>query len=172
MSEMATRGRSFGFLLTLAALATGCGGDDGGGGGGGGTGGGGSIDACSIVTQADASALFGQPAEKDASGSPNVPGMAGECLWSWSDASANSHLLQFRVWNGEAYYSPGANAEPFAIGDKGAVSTDPTWGVDVTWLKGDTVGTLAYSTVGNVPDATTKVEAVKTLALSAAAKMP
>lgn len=162
------RDETIGVLLTLALLATGCGGDEGGNGGGGGSN---KIDACAVVTADDASSLFGQPAEKD-SGAPSVdPALMGECLWSWADADANSHLLQFRVWKGEEYYTPSNNAEPFAIGDKGVVKSDPVWGVDVQWLQGDKAADLSYSTVGSVPKAETKIDAVKALALATAAKL-
>lgn len=162
------RGLSIGSAM-FALASAGCGDDSGQSGGGGG--GNDKIDACAIVTQSDATALFGQPAEKD-TGAPSVdPALRGECQWSWQDAQANSHTLQFRVWKGESYYSPGSKAEPFAIGDKGVVEADPVWGVDVQWVQGDSVGDLSYSTVGSVPDATTKVDAVKTLALSAASKL-
>jgi len=170
------REKAFGAWVCAAStalFAVGCGGDGGGGGGGGGVGGGGSnkVDACTIVTAADATALFGQTAVKE-SGAPSTdPALLGECQWGWSDPSANSHTLQFRVWEGASYYVPGSKAEPFAIGDKGAVESDPTWGVDVQWMKGDKVADLNYSTVGITPDASAKVDAVKALALSAAGKI-
>ncbi|MBK8995540.1 MAG: hypothetical protein IPM35_07315 [Myxococcales bacterium] len=162
------RDKTIGVLLALALSATGCGGDEGGNGGGGGSN---KIDACAVVTADDASSLFGQTAEKE-SGAPSVdPALLGECQWGWADANANSHTLQFRVWEGEQYYVPGSKAEPFAIGDKGVVESDPTWGVDVSWVQGNKVADLSYSTVGISPDATTKLDAVKALALSASAKL-
>jgi hypothetical protein len=156
-------------LVVVGALSVACGGDEGGSGGGGGSK---KLDACAIVTQSDATALFGQPAEKGASGSPAIdPAMLGECLWEWQNAVADSHLLQFRVWEGAGYYNPDTKAVPFAIGDEGAVHSDPSWGVDVQWKQGDRIGDLSYFTVGAVPKAMTKVEDVKALALSAAAKL-
>ncbi|MBI3206481.1 MAG: hypothetical protein HYZ29_33400 [Myxococcales bacterium] len=160
----------------LFVLATACGGGDSGGGGGGntgGTGGGGQVlDACAIVTQSDADQLFGKPAEKGKPSASPDPALLGECVWQWEDAEANSHLLQFSAWEGESYYQPSAKATPFAIGDKGVIEVGGGLvGVDIQWLQASRVYDLSYFTVGKVPDATTRVDAVKALALQTATKL-
>ncbi|MBK7579096.1 MAG: hypothetical protein IPI67_02725 [Myxococcales bacterium] len=159
---------SLGLPLAVALLAMGCGGDEGGKGGGGGSN---KIDACAIVTESDATALFGQTASKDTGAQIVDPALRGECLWSYQNANNDSHLLQFRVWQGQKYYVPGTNAEPFDIGDEGAVDMGALIGVDVQWLQGESAASLSYSTVGNVPGATTKLAEVKALALATAAKL-
>lgn len=157
--------------LALCSLSTGCGGDDGGGGGGGGAA---SIDACAIVTQADATALFGAEAGTFTSSGPAtpIPGMRGECLWDYDYPDYSSQLLQFRVWDKE-YYSEPTGAEAFSIGEQGYVAKGPFESVDVGWVQGEIAGDLSYSTTGpSAPDASLKKEQVKALATAAAGKLP
>lgn len=155
---------------SLLSLATACGGDESGGGGGGGNPK--KIDACAIVTQADASQLFGVPATPGKPSGAVDPALIGECIWEWQDSQANSHLLQFYVWEGEDYYEPSAASTPFAIGEKGVIDVSGGLiGVDIHWLQTGKVADLSYFTVGNVPDELTKVDEVKALALAASAKL-
>lgn len=117
--------------------------------------------ACDLVTQADASALFGQPA------SPQTgyqgAAMFDQCLWTWDTETANQ-LLQFSIWDVRAY-SPPEDSEPIALGQQGFVRVHPLAGVDVGWIQDDRMISLAYSTVGaEVPRAETKAEQVKELA--------
>ncbi len=161
--------KTIGVLLTLALSATACGGDKSGNGGGGGSN---KIDACAVVTVDDASTLFGQPATKDTGAQVTDPALLGECLWTYETPAADSHLLQFRVWDGKSYYNPGSKSEPFVVGDQGAIQVDSYLGVDIAWLSGERAVELSYSTVGNVPDATTKVAEMKALALATDSKLP
>ena len=58
------------------------------------------------------------------------------------------------------------------IGDKGVIEVGGGLvGVDIQWLQAGRVYDLSYFTVGNVPDATTRVDDVKALALAASAKL-
>ncbi len=132
----------------------------------------GKVDACRIVTQEDATALFGNPASPD-TGTPVLdPNMLGECLWTWDSESSNQ-LLQFRVWNGTMYYGEAPDdAQPMDLGEQAYVRTHPIAGVDVAWVQGGKTVTLSYSKVGpDVPDPRTKSEAVQQLARKAAAQL-
>lgn len=124
-------------------------------------------DACKIVTQEDASKLFGKPAVRD-EGVPVVdPNMKSECIWTWDSPDADNQLLQFRVWNGTAYYAETGDSftKPIDLGEKGHIRVHEFAGVDVEWLQDGKTISLSYSTVGKgVPDPTTKVEEVKQLA--------
>jgi len=133
---------------------------------------GGSIDACDMVTQQDATKLFGQPAVKEKSDTLVLDAnMLGECLWSY-DAELGSQLIQFRIWNGEQYYGPTPNSQPFDIGDKGTITVSEFAGVDIEWVQDGKTVTLSYFTTGSgVPDATTKAEEVKALARQASDKL-
>lgn len=125
-----------------------------------------SVDACAIVTQADATALFGQPAVRQDGPKITVPIMSGECIWTW-DAEAANQLLQFRIWNTERAYggSEGELKQPLGLGDRGFVRAHPQGGVDIEWVQGGRMIGLSYSKVGSaVPNPSTKVEAMKELA--------
>lgn len=161
---------TMGCALALTALALGvgaCGGEGGNEGGSGGSGGG-SFDACAVVTQADADALFENAASKETGTPITDPNLLGECLWGWQDASANSELLQFRVWNGAEYYgTPPADSQAYAIGDKGYVRVDSIAGIDIAWVQGSRTVNLSFSKVGTPPDPATKLDGVKALAQKA-----
>jgi hypothetical protein len=154
----------------LLSLATACGGDESSGGGGGGNPK--KIDACAIVTQTDAEQLFEVSATLGKPSGAVDPALIGECVWEWEDSQANSQLLQFYVWEGASYYNPSKNSTPFAIGEKGSIDVSGGLiGVDVHWLQAGKTVDLSYFTVGSVPDANTKVDEVKALALAAATKL-
>lgn len=125
-----------------------------------------SVDACALVTQADATALFGQPAARQASATGAVPMMIGECLWTW-DAETANQLLQFRVWSSTQGYSRPADefTTDLTLGERAHVRAHPQGGVDVEWVQGGRMFTLSYSKVGSaVASPTTKTEAVVALA--------
>lgn len=132
-----------------------------------------SVDACEVVDQEDATKLFGKPAAKDEGVMVVDPLMGGECLWSWESEEFDSQLLQFRIWNGEQYYTETAQspeAQDFDIGDRGhiTVSDYASIGVDIEWVQDGKTISVSYSTVGNgVPDPSEKVEELKQLAQKA-----
>lgn len=138
-----------------------------------GTGGGGGstpqqIDACTIVTQGEATTLFGQDATKEAPVPVNDLNLLGQCAWTW-DTQTDNQLLQLFIWTDTAYSKP-SDAQDYVIGDEGYVRL--VGSVDVGWIQGNKSVTLSYSTVGSaVPEAETKAEAVKTLAQTASGKL-
>ncbi|MDO8736261.1 MAG: hypothetical protein Q7K29_04170 [Thermoleophilia bacterium] len=130
----------------------------------GGSGSAAAADACKVVTQADATKLFGMPAVAQEGTSVLDPKMASECLWTW-DTDTDNQLLQLQIWNGAQYYSDAPNSQPLDLGEKGNIVMSDVLGVDITWLQDGKTYTLSYSTVGSaVPDPTVKVEDVKSLA--------
>ncbi|MCP5117972.1 MAG: hypothetical protein GY953_44720 [bacterium] len=131
----------------------------------------GKIDACAIITQDDATKLFGKPASPD-KGTPVVdPNMLGECLWTW-DSETSNHLLQFRVWRGDQYYSAMPESQPIDFAATGYIRTHPVVGVDMGWIQDGKTVSLTYSTVGaDVPEAQTKAEEVRQLALKVEARL-
>lgn len=151
-------------VSALVSLCSACG-------GGGGAGDGGeeskAIDACQLVTQADATALFGQPAVQDTGAVVVDPALLGECLWTWEAADYSNHLLAIYVWNNENgyYYSAVEGAEPLEIGEEGYITVDDFTGVDIGWAQEEKAIYLDYFTIGpSVPVAATKVEEVKAIA--------
>lgn len=129
------------------------------------------VDACGIVTQDDATQLFGQTASPY-TGTPALDAnMLGQCLWSW-DSDTSSHLLQFHVWNGEQYYSTMPDSEPLDFVETGYIRIREVAGVDIAWLRNGKMVSLSYSTIGrDVPKAATKVGQVKQLALKVKADL-
>jgi hypothetical protein len=153
-----------------SAVLIGCGSDSGSSSSGTGGGGGSTpqqIDACTIVTQGEATTLFGQDATKEAPTPVNDDNLLGQCSWTW-DTATDNQLLQLFIWTDTAYEKP-SDAQDYDIGDEGYVRL--VGSVDVGWIQLDKSVTLSYSTVGTaVPDAETKAEAVKTLAQTASGK--
>jgi hypothetical protein len=102
------------------------------------------IDACGLVTAADAAAVLGaEPVVtvefpfriRENRQPPGVdqPDLLGECLWRWEVPSGEEFelaQLQFTVWSGEAFYSdPPINdgaVEPLDVGDRGLIVDLPS----------------------------------------------
>jgi hypothetical protein len=129
-----------------------------------------SLDACAILTQADASALFDQAARASEEVEVTDPGYLGGCSWSWESSDESSRqILVLDVWQGEEYYSPSPKAEPFDIGDEGSVAASTGTGVDVSWKQQGKTASLGYFAIGpDAPDPVTKREEVESLALGVA----
>ncbi len=118
-------------------------------------------DACSLVSEQDASALFGQSAQADSG--PTGAAMVSQCLWSW-DSDTSGQLLQFQVWDPMAYSEPEDSA-PIDLGEGGYIRKHPMAGVDVVWRQRGFMISLSFSTVGpDAPDATDRADAVLELA--------
>lgn len=119
------------------------------------------VDPCELLTQDDATELFGVEAVKQRNTEPARVGVA--CIWEGGggdgeDGEAGggesqvSHLLLFRVYAGEAYYgdvyyeAKDREAVP-GLGDRAFVARDPvTGGVDLQWVQNGLTLTLNYST--------------------------
>lgn len=118
------------------------------------------VDPCELVTQDDATKLFGVDAEKQRNTEPARVGVA--CIWQGGDGadggdaedgeSQVSHLLLFRVYAGEAYYGDVFYEEEdresvSGLGDRAFMARDPvTGGVDLQWVQNGMTLTLNYST--------------------------
>lgn len=147
--------------LFLAVSAACGGGDDDGGGDSAG------IDACAIITQEDATGLFGQPARPDHGALVTDPALLGQCLWTWEAPDASSDLLAIYIWNDPQglYYIEDDRAQPYDIGEEGFIVVDDSTGIDVGWRQDDKAIYLDFFTIGPmVPVATTRVDAVKAIA--------
>lgn len=135
--------------------------------------------ACDLVTQEDATKLFGQPASNDEEELVADPALGSQCDWAWASPDNDSQLIQILVWNGQPdlYYSeidevPGAQA--LDIGDRGhiTVTGGSLGGVEIEWLQDGKTVDITYSTYGNgVPDPADKVEELKALAQQASDRM-
>lgn len=163
-------------LALASAAAFSCGDDDEGasGGDGGLAGGGGGassatkLDACRIVTEQDASALFGDPATRDEGPAVVDPALLGRCLWTYEVedevGSTTSQLLQLYVWDGAAHSVP-PGSEPLDVGEDGYVDASEAIGVDIGWVQDDRAILLSYFSIGDdMPANLSRVEPMKTLA--------
>ena len=134
----------------------------------------GAVDACRLVTEDEASSLFGKPASRGKGTLVVDPAMIGECLWEYDTPTANQ-LLQVRVWSSARYYSAPRDewTTPFDLGEKGYLRVHPGAGVDAVWVQGGRSVEVSYSTVGSAgdPQAVDRVEAVKALARRAAGRL-
>jgi hypothetical protein len=131
------------------------------------------LDPCVLVTEADASALFGEPAvpNQDAV-TVTDPAFIGDCSWTFEPkGQLGSQLLAFYLWDGEDYYAPAPGDAAFEIGDEGSVAMSGAAGVDVSWRQYGVTAILSYFTVGaGVPDHLAKVDEVKALALEVSSR--
>jgi hypothetical protein len=162
--------RLFGSLL-LSVIGAGCGSEDSKTSGGAVSQ---KIDGCAIVTQQDATALFGQNAVPESPESS--PRILGQCHWTW-DTETENQLLQFYIWESPQGYSTPSDAQPFTIGEKGnirVVPGGPGQGlIDVIWVQAGNTIVLDYSAIGssNTPIGQAKVDAVKALALATSGRL-
>lgn len=124
------------------------------------------FDACALLTQADATELFGVPAKKYTSGAQTPDAQLQACGWDHDFPDNSSHLLQLVTYDTDIAYSADPDSKPFEIGDKGNVKVHKMSGVDVTWVQKGKTLSVAYSTTGPsaVPEDITKAEQVKALA--------
>ena len=133
----------------------------------------GKSDVCALLTQADATALFGKPAAKHTGGAETPDSRLNACGWDYVYPDNSSHLLQLVMYDSDIAYSQDPASKPFAIGDKGNVIVSDITGVDVMWVQKGKTLSLSYFTTGPsaVPDDTTKAELVKALAQTIAGRL-
>jgi hypothetical protein len=160
-------------LILMSALAAACGGgdDDGGGGGGGGSS---ELDACAIVTQADAEGLFGQSATTQDGAEVVDPALLGECIWYYEAADASNEMLAIYVWDNASgnYYNAADGSDPYDLGDEAYILIDDTTGIDIGWRQDDLAVYLEFFTIGPmVPEAVDKTAEVEALAAQASARL-
>jgi hypothetical protein len=107
----------------------------------------GSANACSLLTKADATSLFGEPAVSRPA-DDLVPGQAGRCIWHWDNPDstvAENKSVQLTVWNGPQYYNPPGDSQSFAIGDRGYVQAHGQFkSVTIGWVQHGMTYSLVY----------------------------
>jgi hypothetical protein len=174
MDRSRISGRVGAFAFVLASTVLACGDDDDAspgqdGGAAGSSPAAGELEACELVTQQDASALFGQPATRDDDAQVVNRGLLGQCLWTYEVedeiGSVSSQLLQFYVWDGPVYHSVPANSDPLDVGEDGYVAASAAAGVDIGWVQDERAILLSYFSIGDdMPANLSKLEPMKALA--------
>jgi hypothetical protein len=109
--------------------------------------------ACNLVSTADATKLFGEPAQLSPDASRSG-GAASVCVYDV--ASTSGQLLQIRIYTNDQYYAQAEHSDAVeltGIGDRAFVSNNgPSGLVDFQFVKGHTVYSFAYSNLtSNAP---------------------
>ena len=105
-----------------------------------------SIDACQLLTEADATALFGQPASSQEPEMAPLPDQIGVCQWGWVGAEQTQQAsLKIMTSPGDHYYAIDS-AQPLQLGDKSQLVIDETTlSMDIDWVQGDEFFDLHYT---------------------------
>lgn len=102
---------------------------------------------CTLITKADASELFGEPATAETT-DDLIGQQVSKCVFHWKNPDttvAEEKGLQLVVWNGTAYYSPPSGSEPFKIGDRGYIQAHGQFkSVHIAWVQGGKTYSLVY----------------------------
>ena len=154
-------------LILISALAACGGGDDDGGGST-------ELDACAIVTQADADTMFGETATTQEGAEVTDPALLGQCIWYWEAADASNEMLAIYIWDNTngLYYNAADGSEPYELGDEAYILVDDTSGVDIGWRQDDLAVYLQFFSIGPmVPAAADKTAEVEALAAQASARL-
>ena len=137
------------------------------------------LDPCGLVTQSDASAIFGRPAVRMQSGE-------GECAWGYDDPDHSTWSLHLKVsdiaslhgpviivtkseitYKGQPIDTGPTISQDIALGrNVGVVDANDFDGIDVHWKHGNkyTVQLKMTSIGPSAPRPTTKIEPMKQLA--------
>ncbi len=103
--------------------------------------------ACSLLTAADATTLFGVPAQPRVEGRPKS--VASQCIYQ--SPALDGQLVQFRIFDNERYYSEDLvdDGTPVTgLGRKAYIDTEgPDGIVDLQFVNDGKVYALAYSNV-------------------------
>lgn len=103
--------------------------------------------ACKLITQSEATTLFGAAAARQADSSHSNLAKS-VCLWSAKPEKLLAYLLQIRIYDKPAFFSGGnPGYVPLAgVGDKAAIYELPGGStIMISYQKGDTVVSIAYS---------------------------
>ncbi|MBV8950706.1 MAG: hypothetical protein JOZ99_07515, partial [Actinobacteria bacterium] len=126
--------------------------------------------ACTRLTIADATALFGEPAVTVTATQRRASTASSSCFYGTSGASGQ--LLQFRIYSSEGFYArsqhPDAQDVP-GLGEQAFLSKAGPGGiVDCQFVKQGNVYALSYS--NSTGNAATKADALVALARAVAGR--
>jgi hypothetical protein len=103
--------------------------------------------ACKLITQSEASTLFGTPASSTADAAPSNLAKS-VCLWSAKPEKLLAFLLQIRVYDKPAFFSGGnPGYVPLdGVADRAAIDVLPGGStIMISYQKGETVVSISYS---------------------------
>lgn len=100
------------------------------------TGNSGSVDACRLVTGADATALFGRPASSQKPEMAPLPDQIGVCQWGWVGAERTQQLSLTIMSDPGDHYVAIEGARPLDLGEKSQLVIDETTlSMDIDWVQ-------------------------------------
>jgi len=105
-----------------------------------------SVDACQLLTKADATALFGQPASSQEPEMAPLPDQIGVCQWGWVGAEQTQQVFLKIMTSPDDHYFAIDNAQPLQLGDKSQLVIDETTlSMDIDWVQSDKFFDLHYT---------------------------
>ncbi len=106
----------------------------------------GPVDACQLLTKADATALFGQPAASQEPEMAPLPDQIGVCQWGWVGAEKTQQVSLKIMTSPEDHYVKIDNAQPLHLGDKSQLVVDETTlSIDIDWVQNGKFFDLHYT---------------------------
>ena len=105
-----------------------------------------SLDACTLLTKADATALFGQPASSQEPEIAALPDQIGVCQWGWVGAEQTQQVSLKIMTSPRDHYSEMDGAQPLNLGDKSQLVIDETMeSIDIDWVQNGKFFDLHYT---------------------------
>lgn len=124
-----------------------------------------SVDACQLLTKADATALFGQSASSQEPEMAPLPDQIGVCQWGWVGAEQTQQVSFKIMTSPEDHYTKIDNAQPLQLGDKSQLVIDETTlSMDVDWVQAGKFFDLNYTASPYQNFDKSKAEPLKSLA--------
>lgn len=120
------------------------------------------IDGCELLTQEDATGLFGEEATR---GDADSLGVYGECDWIW-ESGEDLQKVQMTIFEGEEYYNKTPGYEDLDIGDEGYMNvSEGAQVIDIGWRQDGKTVVLNYINVGDgMPEVTALADDMEVLA--------
>jgi hypothetical protein len=105
-----------------------------------------SVDACQLLTKADAAALFGQAASSQEPEMAPLPDQIGVCQWGWVGAEQTQQVSLKIMTSPGDHYTAIDNAQPLHLGDKSQLVIDETTlSMDIDWVQSGKFFDLHYT---------------------------
>jgi len=104
------------------------------------------MDACQLLTKADATALFGQPASSQEPEMAPLPDQIGVCQWGWVGAEQTQQVSLKIMTSPDDHYFEIDGAQPLHLGEKSQlVIEETTLSMDIDWVQNGEFFDLHYT---------------------------
>lgn len=127
------------------------------------------VDACKLLTKADAAALFGKPASSQEPDMAPLPDQIGVCQWGWVGEEQTQQLSLKVMTNPDDHFAELSGAQPLDLSDRSELIVDETiMSMAVNWVQDGKFFNLNYE---SNPFQNSKADALKTLARQIAGRL-